>query len=168
MSLLAFLLPLQVAAGAPPAPPAETATITLDAAVSAALARHPDVVVAGAQTKVADAQARQARAPLLPQVDVTGRYGYSWSESSGLDDGGGDDSWSASASAGLLLWDFGQTRNRWRSALAASEAAGQDAESVRQAIALDARLAFFDALETKALIQVARENLQNQETHLRQ
>ena len=129
-------------------------------------------MAAGAQTDIAGAQARQARAPLLPQVDLTGRYGYSWSESNGLDEDGdglrSGDSFSASLSGGMLLWDFGQTRNRWRSALASFDAAKRDAESVRQAIVLDARLAFFDALETGQLIGVARETLANQERHVSQ
>jgi outer membrane protein len=164
MSLLALLLPLQVAAAAP------TATVTIDDAVGAAIANHPDVVVAGAQTDIADAQARQSRASLLPQVDATGRYGYSWSDPPGdsLSERGGSDSYSASLSGGMLLWDFGQARNRWRSALAASDAAESDAEAARQTIVLDARLAFFDALETRELIQVARETLANQERHLSQ
>jgi outer membrane protein len=173
MPLLVLLFPFQVEAAAPPAPPAQAppaATVTLDDAVGAALSRHPDVVAARAQTDIARAQARQARAPLLPQLDATGRYNYSWSDERSSIDGesGGSDSYSATLSGGLLLWDFGQTRNRWRSALAASEAAEGDAESVRQGIILDARLAFLDALETRALIQVTRESLANQESHLAQ
>jgi outer membrane protein len=178
MPLLVLLFPFQVevaAAGATAAATA-TSTVTIDDAVGAALANHPDVVAAGAQTDIADAQARQARAPLLPSVDLTGRYGYSWRDSGGNGDlpddvegrGGGSDSYSASLSGGLLLWDFGQTRNRWRSALAGADAAEGDAEAVRQGIVLDARLAFLDALETRALIDVARESLGNQERHLAQ
>ena len=60
MPLLVLLFPFQVAAAAP------TATVTIDDAVGAAIANHPDVVVAGAQTDIADAQARQSRASLLP------------------------------------------------------------------------------------------------------
>lgn len=164
MPLLVLLFPFQVEAAA------ATATVTIDDAVGAAIANHPDVVVAGAQTDIADAQARQARAPLLPQIDASGRYGYSWSDPPGdsMSERGGSDSYSASLSGGMLLWDFGQTRNRWRSALAASEAAEGDAEAARQTIVLDARLAFFDALETRELVQVARETLANQERHLSQ
>jgi outer membrane protein len=171
MSLLVLLFPFQVQAAAPPPAAPATETVTLEDAVGAALANHPDVVAAGAQTDIADAQTRQARAPLLPQIDVSGRYGYSWSESSSLgdeDDIRSGDSYSASLSGGMLLWDFGQSRNRWRSALASFDAAKQDAESVRQAIVLDARLAYFDAVETGELIQVARETLANQERHVAQ
>ncbi|HTE53048.1 MAG TPA: TolC family protein [Kofleriaceae bacterium] len=181
MPLLVLLFQLQVAGAvptapvtppttAPAAPPAATETLTLEQAVGAALAHHPDVVVAGAQTEIARAGARQARAPLLPQLGVTGRYGYQWRDTGDdeFGDGGGSDSFSATASGNLLLWDFGQTRNRWRSALAASDAANQDAETVRQGIVLNARLAFLDALETSQLIQVARETLDNQSSHLSQ
>ncbi|HWM84346.1 MAG TPA: TolC family protein, partial [Kofleriaceae bacterium] len=142
--------------------------MTLEDAVGAALANHPDVVAAGAQTDIADAQARQARAPLLPQVDLSGRYGYSWSDPGDDLPSSSGDSYSASLSGGMLLWDFGQTRNRWRSALASKDAAEGDAEAVRHALVLDARLAFLDALETRALIQVARDTLSNQERHLAQ
>jgi outer membrane protein len=178
MPLLALLFPLQIAAAAPTA----TATVTIDDAVGSAIAHHPDAVAAGAQSDVAHAQARQARAPLLPTLDATGRYGYSWTDLGGsgaVDQGDGGagggfsggrsgDSYNASLSGGLLLWDFGQTVNRWRSAAAASDAAAGDADSVRQAIVLNARVAFFDALETRQLIDVARETLTNQERHLAQ
>ena len=173
MPLLALLFPLQISAAAPTA----AATVTLDDAVGAAIAHHPDVVAAGAQTDVAHAQARQARAPLLPTLDATGRYGYSWTDSggssidgdvTGSSSGRSGDSYSASLSSGLLLWDFGQSVNRYRSAVASSDAAEGDAESVRQSIVLSARVAFFDALETRQLIDVARETLTNQERHLAQ
>ena len=168
MPLLVLLFPFQVAAAAPGA----TATLTIDDAVGTALANHPDVVAAGAQIEIADAQARQARAPLLPQLDLTGRYGYSWTDSGSATNATADsssgDSYSATLSGGLLLWDFGQSANRWRSAKAATAAAEGDAETVRQTTILNARLAFLDALETRALIQVARETLTNQERHLGQ
>lgn len=174
MPLLALLFPLQVAGAVPASPPAPSAaaaeTLTLDEAVDTALRNHPDVVVARAGARIARAGARQSRAGLLPQVGLSGRYGYEWRERSG--DGalgeGGSDSYSASASAGLLLWDFGQTRSRWRSALAATDAADQDAETTRQAVVLNARLAYLDAAETRDLIQVARDTLDNQVKHLGQ
>ena len=186
MSLLVLLFPFQVAALAPmpaagsPAPPPVSATVTIDDAVGAALAHHPDVVVAGAQIDAAHAQARQARAPLLPQLNASGRYDYSWSDSSGRfgdpgtgtgtgnGSGSSGDSYSASLSGGVLLWDFGQTKNRWRSALESADAVEGGAEATRQTTVLEARLAFFDALETRALIQVARETLDNQQRHLSQ
>src|SRR5688500_1563615 len=139
MPLLVLLFPFQL----------QTATVTIEDAVGAALGRHPDVVAAGAQIDVARAQARQARAPLLPQVDMSGRYACARSAASAgsAGDAGSSsgDSFSASLSAGMLLWDFGQSRNRWRAALAVSDAAKGDANTVREAIVLEARLAFLDA-----------------------
>jgi len=170
MLRLLLLFPFQVAGAAPAsaAPPAPT--VTLEDAVGAALTNHPDATVAAAQTDIADAQVRQARAPLLPEVGLTGRYDYAWSDSLADDapEASGDDSYGATLSGSLLLWDFGRSRNRWRSATAAFEAAKGDADGTRQAIVLEARLAYFDALETRALIQVARESLGNQESHLAQ
>ena len=51
--------------------------------------------------------ARQSRAGLLPQVGISGRYGYEWRERSGDSafEEGGSDSYGASASAEAIRRD---------------------------------------------------------------
>jgi outer membrane protein len=167
------------AAPAPtPAPAPALRTLTLDEAVRTARARHPDIQNANAQTEEARARVDQARAPLLPQL--TGRAVYQHIEqqntSSGVVPGGtptgtiaiGTNLWQASVGVTQLVWDFGQTTGRMHAAehtLSAQDASGHAA--LRQVV-LSVRTFYFAARADKALVQVARETLQNQLRHLDQ
>jgi outer membrane protein len=144
-----------------------TATVTLDEAVRTALENHPDVLVGRGQAEAAHASARIARGALLPSIDLKGHYEVSASESAGIRSTRGS-SYNASVAGGLLLWDFGQTWNRWRSSRALADAADGDEERTLQDLILNVRLAYLDAVETKALEEVAKETLDNQEQHLEQ
>src|SRR5579863_9420702 len=55
-----------------PSPPVRV--LTLAQVQESALAQQPQVLVARAQTSAAEAQAYQARSPLLPQVTATAQY----------------------------------------------------------------------------------------------
>ncbi|HWE22972.1 MAG TPA: TolC family protein, partial [Myxococcales bacterium] len=75
---------------------------------------------------------------------------------------------SASATLNQLIWDFGQTTGRWRSAQAGAEASADQERSTAQLILLQVRSAFFTSRAGKDLVVVARENLDNQRKHLEQ
>jgi outer membrane protein len=166
-----------VAALAQPAPAPALRTLTLDEAVRTARARHPDIQNANAQTEEARARVDEARAPLLPQL--TGRAVYQHTElqntSSGVVPGGttgtlstGANLWQASVGVTQLVWDFGQTAGRMHAAehiLSAQDASGH--ATLRQVL-LSVRTFYFAARADKALVQVARETLQNQLRHLDQ
>src|SRR5207245_11705022 len=83
-------------------------------------------------------------------------------------------SWSAfnvfdtSAPLSQLLWDFGQTSNRWRSTQASARATADQERSTGQQIVLQVRTAFFNTVAFKELLAVARETLANQRNHLAQ
>jgi outer membrane protein len=144
---------------------AQLQVVTIDQAVDAALANHPEAQVARASVGIARARVRQARAPLLPDLGASASYSYSARDGVGVPLTHGD-AYSASLSAGVLLWDFGRARDRWRSAEASAEATAGSAAATVEDLVLAVRLAFIDAREARALIRVAEETLSNQERHL--
>lgn len=144
-------------------------TLTLDEAVRIGLDRHPEVAAASGQVVAAQAQARQSRAPLLPQLELSGRYGMDarWEPGGGLAPSQ-QGSRSAGLGASVLLYDFGQTRKRWQAAQSSAEAVQQDLAATKEDVVLAVRLAFLDALEARALVGVARQTLDNGQRHLAQ
>lgn len=144
---------------------AQLEVVTIDQAVNAALASHPEAQVARASVGIARQRVRQARAPLLPDLSGSASYSYSARDAVGATLSHGD-SYNAGLSAGVLLWDFGRTRDRWRAAEASAEATAGSAAATVEDLVLGVRLAFIDAREARALIRVAEETLANQERHL--
>jgi outer membrane protein len=142
--------------------------LTLDEAVETARARRPSLGAARGLAEAAEASAREARGPLLPQLDLAGRYTLSREDPPGRGNAATSDTLSGSLSADQLLWDFGRTSNRWRSARASADAAEKDADAAARDVVLEVRLAYFGLLEATALEGVARDTLANQERHLAQ
>jgi len=170
---LAAALALAAPALADQAAPAGAAppVLTLAEAVRLAAENQPQLRQARAATQVAAARADAARAPLLPQVGASGTYALSTRNTRAH-----GSSLSAprsptavfTGSASQLVWDFGQTSGRWEAARAAATSQEASEQAALQQAVQGARSAFFAARAAKALVQVARESLQNQEAHLRQ
>ncbi len=151
------------APAAAPAPPPRL--LTLDEAVAAAVAHRPTVRASREAAAAAEAAAREVRGALLPQVGLDARYTHAWTappdasaSSTNLN--------TASLSGDVLIWDFGRTSSRWRSAQASAEASSEDARATEQAAILEARVAYFGVLAAVALNRVAAETLANAERHL--
>jgi outer membrane protein len=156
--------------------------VTLDEAVQTARAHQPQLRQARASTDAAAALADETRAPLLPQVAATAGYTRSTANfifRPGLPprNAATADSGSSTASynffsSGLtvyqLLYDFGQTSQRWRSQQASAQAAAQLEASSLQQLELTVRATFFGARANKALVGVAEESVANLKAHLDQ
>ncbi|MBK6846252.1 MAG: TolC family protein [Proteobacteria bacterium] len=155
--------------------------LTLQQALQLALERHPDLAQAQAQAQAAAARADQARAPLLPQLSgnasyqrTTGNFALRPGVVPGDLRGAGGNSlatfnfFNFGLSASQLVWDFRQTSDRWQAARANAQAAALATRTTRQQLSLALRAAFFAARAQRALVQVAREQLTNQQRHLRQ
>lgn len=141
--------------------------LTLEEALQNAAQRQPQLREAHAATQGAQARTDAARAPLLPQVGATAGYSYGTRNATGATtDARGN--FSDSLTANQLIWDFGQTTGRWRSARAQAESSAQTEENTRQAVLFSVRSAYFTARAGKALAGVAREALDNQQKHLEQ
>lgn len=145
--------------------PAAPRQLTIDEAVAAAVASRPAVRASREAAASAEAAARVARGALLPQVGIDGRYTHARTDPPG-EPSFSTDSNTASLSGDLLVWDFGRTSSRWRSARASAEASAEDARATVQQAVLEARVAYFGVLAAHALDQVARDTLANAEKHL--
>ena len=153
--------------------------LTLDEAVQAARERQPQLRQARANTEAAGARAQQSFAPLLPQVTAIAGYQRTTANGinrpgSGTAAGGNGSSWDTvnsftdSIQASQLIFDFGAGTNRWRSAKALADAQAANERAVVLQVDYNVRAAYFDTRANQALVQVARENLENQERHLAQ
>jgi outer membrane protein len=158
------------------APATTRQTITLDAAIDLALRSHPAEAQARANVDVASARVEENRAPYLPQVVGTGEYqrltaNYTHRPNSPVI----PTSWTTSynyftlgGTASQLIYDFGQTSNRWSSAEASESAAAHSEHAVQVQIITNVRKAYFQARAQRDLVAVAADAVANQEMHLKQ
>jgi outer membrane protein len=180
--------PGDVPADVPAAGQPETGRIlTLPAAEHAALEEQPQLRVARAQTAVAQATAEQLRSPLLPQVTGIAQYGHEWGSfrslgsagTSGVGTVGGTggvgtgaslansfDTYSFGITASQLIYDFGQTSEKYVAAKNAAEAQRYEEQVTRLNIVSAVRQSYFTARANKELVDVAKETLDNQQKHL--
>ncbi len=151
--------------------------LTLEEAQRVAQERQPQLRAARASTQAAEGRVEQSRAPLLPQLSATGGYerttaNYIFRPGGIIRTGVIDSSWSSvnyfnsSVTLSQLLWDFGQTSDRWRSTQASARATADQERATGQQILVQTRTAFFSAVAFKELLSVARETLANQHNHL--
>lgn len=173
-------LALLILAATTPAAPARI--VTLDEALATARAHQPQLRQAAAATQAALARSDEALAPLLPQLSGNASYQRATANftsrpgalPSQLAGSGGGESWRSfdyldlGLNANLLLYDFGQTRNRWR-ASQASVASQRDSErTTLEGVLYAVRTAFFQARAARGLVVVATDTLANQQRHLEQ
>jgi outer membrane protein len=169
--------------GAPPADEAHGRVITLADAERAANEHQPQILVARAQTEMARAQAQQSGAPLLPQVTATAEYQRSTgnfalhpgelppsitvpSTQSQSTWNPQYDVWNFGVSATQLIYDFGQTADKYRASLATVDAQRASEQTTRLQVVENVRRAYFNARAMKDLVTVARETLDDQDKHL--
>jgi outer membrane protein len=191
------------AARAQEAPAAASRVVTLAQFEHNALEAQPQVLVARAATSIAQAQANEAYAPLLPQVTASAAYTrqtgnfvtrpgslpassqlrtlcegptglggmpvlcqapapQGWSLSNSFD------YWNFGLSATQLLYDFGQTLQRYRATKASVEAQQVAERTARLTVVLGVRKAYFNARAAKELVDVAHQTLDDQNKHLMQ
>jgi outer membrane protein len=162
------------------APPRDVRTLTLERSTQKALESQPELRLAHAQTQAAMARAGQAIAPLFPQVHAYGTYLRAKGTSSprGVSIGQGNavcpvtstfgtyDCWNFGLSANQLIYDFGTTWERWRSAQAFAKGQEYNELTTRLQIVLAVRIAYFQARSQKSLTVVSGETLTDQDKHL--
>jgi outer membrane protein len=160
-------------AGAPPAQPASR-VLTLDEALRLGLARQPQMQQAQANVEASRGRVDQAFSPMLPQITGTASYERtSGSANQAVNVFTGStvnarDLYSVGLTGKLLIWDFGQTPNRWRAARASEGGQEALARSTALSVALGVRTTYFNAVAFKALVGVARDRLTNEERHYQQ
>ena len=177
MIWLAPFLSLAMAGAAEAAPH----RLTLDEALAAARVNQPDLRRARADVDAAKARARQALAPLLPQLSGVAQYqrttgnfvarpgavpaAFGGAQSASFDT---FNFYYAGLTATQLIYDFGRTWGQRQSSEALAQSSAQTRQATSVTVALAVRLAFFDARAAHDLVRVAQEGLTNQARHLRQ
>ena len=143
---------------------------------------QPQMLVARANTGVAKAQVEQTFAPLLPQLTGTASYtretgnyaprpGTTLPSNAaipptnlGLD--ASFDYWNFGVTGTQLIYDFGQTSRKYDAAKKTVEAQQATEQTTKLQVMVNVRKAYFMARANKDLVDVAQENLDDQNKHL--
>jgi outer membrane protein len=172
-----------LAAGDVAATDGAPSTLSLAAAEATALRHAPTLEQALGQVEVAEGRYEQARAGYLPQVSVNGTYQRTtgnFAPRPGVTpttlNMQAATGWNTQtynyvtfgATATQLIYDFGATSNRWKSASASRDAAAWNRRVIENQTLLAVRRAFFQARTQRDLIAVADDGVKNQERHLEQ
>jgi outer membrane protein len=164
--VIVALLALALAAG-PKAGAQEARTVTLAKALELARANQPDTKVSRGTAIGAHANADQVRAARQPTLDANATYDLGASS----DPGKVTDPSQAvggSLTAGWLVWDFGVTSAKIAGADASASAADANATKAELDLALSVRTAYFAARAARALVEVAKADVANEERHVQQ
>jgi outer membrane protein len=165
-----------------PATPVTQRVLALADVERAALQSQPLLLAARASTNVAQAQAEQARSPLLPQVVGSAAYTRetgNFAPRPGVTTGPGQpvggslfstsyDYFQFGVTATQLLYDFGQTSQKYDAAKLTTEAQRAAEQTTKLTVLYNVRKAYFAARANKELVDVARETLDDQNRHLAQ
>jgi outer membrane protein len=166
----ALLLPLVALAqtaqtAATPSTPAPVPTrLTLADAEAVALKNNPLVTVAKLRSLISHEQVREARSALLPDLslNVTGVEARPDSRvaAGGLNNPIIFPRAAAGATLSQLITDFGRTTNLISSSQYQAKAEEENAVATRAQILLAVDHAFYETLETQALVQVAQQTVE--------
>jgi outer membrane protein len=176
VQLAAILLAVSVAPGAAQqtpadpasAPPSATTTpatrqITLQEAEATAIKNNPQITVGKLQALQAREFTRETRAGLYPQVGLSvtavGSDPGSRISAGFLNNPTVYPRVAAGATVSQLITDFGRTQNLVANSVFQAKAQDQNAIATQQQIVLAVDEAFYNTLETKALLHVAEETV---------
>lgn len=148
--------------------PATPRILTLEAALETALARQPQLRQARAEVAGTEAQAAQSGAGMWPQISIGTSYQLGPTRQNVNQVGvpiTNVGNYALSVNADQLIYDFGQTHNRYQAGQAQIRAQQQNAVLTTQQVRLAVRLAFFVLQAKQSLLTVAQETLANQKRH---
>ncbi len=170
---------------APRDPEPDRPLLTLADAERVALSTQPLLRQAHAATAAAEGRVEQARSGYLPQVVATGQYQRATGNFATRPGAFPAfttttfstptpsltttyDYWNFGVAASQLIYDFGQTSERWRAANRSVDAFKETERTSRNQVLFNIRNAYYNARAQKALVNVAEETLSNQKKHLGQ
>jgi outer membrane protein len=155
--------------------------------VQFALQHQPQIVQAKQSTEAQVGRSEQGRAPNLPQVTGLATYNHAYGSiprtsstltaptgqaGSTLPTGspsiGQYDFFNFGVSATQVLWDFGQSWDKFKAAERQVDSFKETEHSIELNVLVNVRRAFFAARANKALIKVAEDTVANNEKHLHQ
>jgi outer membrane protein TolC len=162
-------LPPPVELPAPATRPSDVPDRPLTAKETAQLALHyqPSVVVAEAGVAGAQGRVRQARSQLGPSVAVSPAYGASTGKGqAAVVPGVASPGYQMSAVVRQLLFDFNQTRDVVRQAVAQERSATAGLTRVQSDLVFHVKQAFYVYLQNVRLVAVNEATVRNQQYHL--
>ena len=139
---------------------------TVQESIQAALATNPEVGVVGADREAIEQELRQARAEYLPSIDVRGAAGPEYTDSPvtrNRDDEGDTETLlrlESQVTLTQMLFDGFATQSEVQRQIARIDSASYRVQEAAEFIALDAVEAHLDVLRNQALVELARENLE--------
>jgi len=141
------------------APSSSARTLTIEEAEAIAIRNNPQITVGKLQALQAREFVREARSALMPQVNLSltgiGADGGSRITAGELTNGRLYSRAAGGATVSQLITDFGRTTNLLSSSEFQAKAQDENAVATRQQIVLAVDQAFYNVLETKALLKVA-------------
>jgi len=174
---------------AAPAVRAEGRVLTLDEALSKAMAANPSITGSRESLSAAGHRVDGSWAGYLPQVVASLGYkratanspAVPWIDLSALGAVGGSvksfvshettdsyNNYSASLSASQTIWDFGRTLGTNRAAVALQDASSADVTTTIQGVRLSVIQAYYGVLATQEVVKAAEETKSQMEKHLAQ
>jgi outer membrane protein len=155
------------ASSAPVRPPSAGRELTLDQAEALTLKNNPQITIGKLRALVAHQYVREARSALLPNAYLSVTAVDS-NPGSRLAAGGLNNSIlfpraAAGATVGQLITDFGRSTNLLASSESQAKAEDQNAAATTAQIVLVVDQAFYNVLETKALVAVAEQTVDSRQ-----
>jgi outer membrane protein len=157
--------PLRAQSPSAPSPAAsqQSRTLTLAQAEALALKNNPQITIGKLRALVASQHVREARSALLPtaylSVTAVDANPGSRIAAGGLNNPVLFPRAAAGATVGQLITDFGRTTNLLSSAEYQARAEDQNAAATTAQVILAVDQAFYNVLETKALVTVAQQTV---------
>jgi adhesin transport system outer membrane protein len=139
---------------------------TIQESIEAALATNPEVGVVAADQQAIEQELRQARAEYLPSIDVRGAAGPEYTDSPNTRNRRNEDDTETLLRAESqltltqMLFDGFATQSEVDRQIARMDSASYRVQEAAEFIALDAVEAHLDVLRNRALVELARENLE--------
>jgi adhesin transport system outer membrane protein len=139
---------------------------TVEESIQAALATNPEVGVVAADREAIEQELRQARAEYLPSIDLRGAAGPEYTHSPNTRNRIDEDDTEtllrleSQLTLTQMLFDGFATQSEVQRQIARIDSASYRVEEAAEFIALDAVEAHLDVLRNQALVELARENLE--------
>jgi outer membrane protein, adhesin transport system len=139
---------------------------TIEQSIQAALETNPEVGVVAADREAIEQELRQARAEYLPSIDVRGAAGPEYTDSPNTRNRNNDDDTEtllrleSQLTLTQMLFDGFATQSEVQRQIARIDSASYRVQEAAEFIALDAVEAHLDVLRNQALVELARENLE--------
>lgn len=142
-------------------------TLTIEEAEAIAIKNNPQITVGKLHALEAHEFVREARAALMPQISLNltavGADGGSRISAGYLTNGRMFSRAAGGATASQLITDFGRTTSLLSSSEYRARAEDENAVATRQEIILAVDQAFYNVLETKALLKVAENTVKTRQ-----